>query len=120
MKRFQFADEEYIKLSEVTGVPLLDIQKLDAMGLLDNKVAVKMVLEYEYKHQRKTNKVLPKLIIQAIANKYGMTTERVKRYLFARERPVFYCSRCQRETSPTEYKRNGGLCDKCIVETLTL
>lgn len=120
MRHFQFTDDEYNKLSTVTGVPVMDLQKLDAMGLLSNEVAVKLVFEYEYKLQRKTNKVLPKLIIQAIANKYGLTTDKVRRYLFARERPVYYCSRCQRETSKTEFRRNEGLCDKCVIENIKL
>lgn len=120
MKHFQFSDDEYNKLSTLTGVPVMDLQKLDAMGLLVNAVAVKLVFEYEYKLQRKTNKVLPKLIIQAIANKYGLTTEKVRRYMFARERPVFYCSKCQQETSKAVYIRNEGLCDKCLVENIKL
>ncbi len=120
MKRFQFTDDEYNKLSEVTGVPVMDLQKLDAMGLITNEVAVKLVFEFEYKLQRKTNKVLPKLIIQAIANKYGLTVEKVRRYMFVRERPVYYCSRCQQETSKAEFRRNEGLCDKCVVENLKL
>ena len=72
MRRFQFSDDEYNKLSIVTGFPAVDLQKLDALGLLANDIAVRMVLEYEYQTQRKTTKALPKLILQAIANKYGL------------------------------------------------
>lgn len=73
MRRFQFSDDEYNKLSIITGFPAVDLQKLDALGLLANDIAVRMVLEYEYQTQRKTTKALPKLILQAIANKYGLT-----------------------------------------------
>ena len=69
MRRFQFTDDEYNKLSTVTGFPAIDLQKLDALGLLANDVAVRMVLEYEYQTQRKATKALPKLVLQAIANK---------------------------------------------------
>ena len=69
MKRFQFSDDEYNKLSIITGFPAIDLQKLDALGLLANDIAVRMVLEYEYQTQRKTTKALPKLILQAIANR---------------------------------------------------
>lgn len=120
MKRFQFTNNEYNKLSTVTGVPVMDLQKLDAMGLLVNEVAVKLVFEHEYKTQRKLTKVLPKLIIQAIANKYGMTTEKVRKYMFTRERPVYYCLRCNLETTRAEYRRNEGLCDKCAVDNIKL
>lgn len=120
MKRFQFTEDEYNKLSAVTGIPAIDLQKLNAMGLLVNSVAVKFVFEYEYRLHRKKTKVLPKLIIQAIANKYGMRVDKVRKYLFARERPVYYCSRCQKEITNLEYRRNDGLCDKCVIEGITL
>lgn len=120
MKRFQFTEDEYNKLSTVTGVPAIDLQKLDALGLLVNSVAVKLVFEYEYRLQQKKTKVLPKLIIQAIANKYGMSVEKVRKYLFARERPVYYCSRCHKEISNLERKRNDGLCDQCVIDDITL
>lgn len=120
MKRFQFTEDEYNKLSTVTGVPAIDLQKLDALGLLVNSVAVKFVFEYEYRLQQKKTKVLPKLIIQAIANKYGISVEKVRKYLFARERPVYYCSRCHKEISNLERKRNGGLCDQCVIDDITL
>lgn len=120
MKRFQFSEDEYSKLSTVTGIPMMELQKLDALGLLVNEVAVRLVLEYEYKTIQKTAKVLPKLIIQAIANKYGMSVVKVRKYLFQRDRPVYYCSKCRQEISSLENKRNGGICDKCVVDSITL
>ena len=45
---------------------MMDLQKLDAQGLLANEVAVKLVFEYEYQLQQKENKVLPKLVIRAV------------------------------------------------------
>lgn len=120
MRHFQFTDDEYNKLSTITGVPAIELQKLDALGLLVNSVAVKLVFEYEYRLQKKQTKVLPKLIIQAIANKYGITTEKVRRLLFAKERPIYYCSKCQKEISKLERKRNNGLCNQCVVENIIL
>lgn len=120
MRRFQFTDDEYNKLSTITGLPAIDLQKLDALGLLSNPVAVRLVFEYEYRLQRKHSKALPKLIIQAIANKYGMPVTKVRKCLFARERPVYYCSKCQREVSKLEYRRNEGLCDSCVSDSIIL
>lgn len=120
MKHFQFTEDEYNKLSTVTGIPAIDLQKLDALGLLVNSVAVKLVFEYEYRLQQKRTKVLPKLIIQAIANKYGMSVTKVRKYLFARERPIYYCSKCNQEISNLERRRNDGLCDKCVIDGITL
>lgn len=120
MKRFQFSDNEYQKLSTITGIAMVDLQKLDALGLLVNEVAVKLVLEHEYCLQQKATKALPKLIIQAIANKYGLPVAKVRKYLFARERPVYYCSQCRQEITKLEFKRNNGLCDKCVIESITL
>lgn len=120
MRRFQFTEDEYNKLSTITGISTMDLQKLDALGLLVNEVAVRLVFEYEYRLQLRKTKVLPKLIIQAIANKYGMTVAKVRKYLFARERPVFYCTQCHQEISKLEHKRNEGLCDKCVIDGITL
>lgn len=120
MRHFQFSEDEYNKLSTVTGVPAIELQKLDALGLLVNEVAVRLVFEYEYNIQKKVTKVLPKLIIQAIANKYGMSVDKVRKYLFARERPIHYCSKCHKEISNAERKRNDGVCDKCVVDSITL
>lgn len=120
MRHFQFSEDEYNKLSTVTGVPAIHLQKLDALGLLVNEVAVKLVFEYEYRLQQKKTKVLPKLIIQAISNKYGLPVAKVRKYLFARERPIFYCSKCRKETSKLENKRNDGLCDQCVIDGITL
>lgn len=82
MRGFQFSDDEYNKLSSITGLTAIDLQKLDALGLLTNDVAIRMVLEYEYNHQRKTTKALPTLIIQAIANKYGLTPQKMRGFYF--------------------------------------
>lgn len=120
MRHYQFTDDEYNKLSIVTGIPAVELQKLDALGLIVNAVAVRLVLQYEYRLQQKNTKVLPKLIIQAIANKYDMPTAKVRKYLFARERPVYYCYRCHKEISNLERKRNDGLCDQCVIDDITL
>lgn len=120
MRRFQFTDDEYNKLSVVTGFPAVDLQKLDALGLLANDVAIRMVLEYEYHTQRKNTKALPKLILQAIANKYGLTPQKVRGFLFHRKRPVYYCSKCNKEISQSERKRFNGLCEKCAVDSIKL
>ena len=53
MTRFQFTEDEYNKLSTVTGIPAIDLQKLDALGLLVNSVAVKLVFEHEYRRYRR-------------------------------------------------------------------
>lgn len=45
MKYYQFTEDEYIKLSTVTGVSVMDLQKLDSLGLLVNKLAVRMVFK---------------------------------------------------------------------------
>ncbi len=120
MRRFQFTDDEYHKLSAVTGFPAVDLQKLDALGLLANDVAIRIVLEYEYNIQRKKTKALPKLIIQAIANKYGLTPQKVRGFLFHRKRPVYYCSECNKEISQSERKKYNGLCEKCAVDNIQL
>ena len=120
MRRFQFTDDEYNKLSTVTGFPAVDLQKLDALGLLANDVAVRMVLEYEYRTQRKNTKALPTLILQAIANKYGLTTQKVRGILFHRKQPVYYCSKCNKEISKHERKKFKGLCEKCAIDSIQL
>lgn len=120
MRRYQFTPDEYNKLSIKTGIPAIDLQKLDAMGLIVNEVAVRMVFEYEYRLQRKKTKALPKLIIQAIANKYDMPVAKVRKYLFARENPVYYCVQCNKEITNLEYRRNMGKCDQCVIDEITL
>lgn len=120
MKRYQFTDDEYAKLSKVTGISIMDLQKLDSLGLLSNKCAVGMVFELEYRNMRKTTKVRPRLIIQAIANKYGISVDYIKRRLFMRSVPVYYCCRCNKQITALENKNNAGLCDKCMVSDIKL
>lgn len=120
MRCFQFSEDEYNKLSTITGFAAIDLQKLDALGLLVNDVAVRMVLEYEYNFQRKTTKAQPKLILQAIANKYGLTPQKVRGFLFHRKRPVYYCSQCNKEISQSERKRYSGICEKCAIDNIKL
>lgn len=120
MIRFQFTDDEYNKLSAVTGFTALDLQKLDALGLLANDIAIRKVLEYEYKTQRKKTKALPKLIVMAIANKYGLSPQRVRGFLFHRKRPVYYCAKCNKEIPRSEYKRFKGLCEQCAINSIQL
>ena len=120
MKRYQLSEDEYDKLSIVTGFTSIDLQKLDALGLLSNDVAIRMVLEYEYKQQRKKTKALPKLIVQAIANKYGLAPHKVRGFLFHRKQPVYYCSKCNKEISRRENIRFGGLCEQCAIESIQL
>lgn len=119
MRRFQFTDDEYNKLSLITGTPVFELKKLDAMGLLTNEIAVKLVFEYEYKMQR-DNKVLPKLIFKAIAMKYGIPIDKVRRYIFTKPPVAKYCSVCHKEIGAAEYKRNEGRCEQCVIDSITL
>ncbi len=120
MRRFQFSEDEYSKLSAVTGFSMMDLQKLDALGLLENSTAVRLVFQYEFRLQQKKTKAMSKLIVQAIADKYGLPLPSVRKTLFGRERRVFYCTKCQKEIPRKEYKRNDELCDQCVIDNIKL
>lgn len=120
MRRFEFTDDEYNKLSLITGVPMYDLQKLDTMKLLANDTAVRLVFEYEYKLQKEVGGTTPRLIISAIANKYGLSVAKVRKYLFAKTQAVKFCTKCHNEVGYGEYKRNHGLCDQCAIDNITL
>lgn len=120
MRGFRFSDNEYGKLSAITGFSSVDLQKLDALGLLANDVAIRMVLEYEYRTHRKNTNALPGLIVRAIANKYGLPPQKVRGFLFHRKRPVYYCSKCSKEISKNERRRFNGLCEQCAIDSIRL
>ena len=120
MRRFQFAEDEYSKLSAVTGISMMDLQKLDALGLLVNDAAVRLIFQYEFRLQQKKTKAMSKLIIQAIANKYDLPPSTVRKVLFGRARRVFYCAKCQKEITKKEYNRNNELCDQCVIDNIKL
>lgn len=117
-QQYKFTDKEYEKVSIVTGVPLMEIKKMDAQGLLSYHGIMRSVINYEYKLQRKKNKVMPRLIIRALAQKFGLTNNSVSAYLFNRVPDKLFCAICQKETPKAMYLRNKGICDKCVVNNI--
>lgn len=120
MKRFQFTEDEYSKLADMTGIPMMDLVRLDSMGLLVNDVAVKMIMDYEFRMARRATKAIPKLIIQAIALKYGMSPSSVRRFLCTTTPKAHYCEKCKRELTKAERFRNKTICDDCAAKEIEL
>lgn len=120
MRRFQFSDDEYRKLAEVTGFSVMDLQKLDAMGLLQNSTAVRMVFKYEYEKCKKLKLGTRDVIVTAIVHKYDVSPRIVREVLFSREAPVYYCKQCRKEMTQAEYRKRHGVCFDCAVKNVQL
>lgn len=118
MKKLQGKDLE--KLSIIAETPLVHIQRLHSMGVLDDRAVFLHMMSCDFKRIKSRGYYTTKQIIAALANEYQVTEGVVKRAINSSKPKEFLCLQCGRLTDKKELKRNRGVCDQCLTNEIVI
>ncbi len=116
----KLTDELLLELSEALDVPYEIIQKLYSMRMLHEPTTFSVLMKHDYDRLRKMGKYRPGQVILAVANKYHVTTDRVRNAIYSKNRRLYYCEECGKRIPHREYLRGFGKCDDCFVKTIEI
>lgn len=114
----RLGDREFSKLSEITGVSDFDLQKLYAMGLLNESLALTHIIKQDFLAIKRMGKYSSSQIAMAVAKKYGVATSRVYNALYKKKSRTYYCERCGKQIPKLIHTKNKGWCDDCVVDSI--
>lgn len=107
-------EHEIQKLSSITELSPMQIQKLLAMGLIDESRALDALILYDFKRIKRRKQYKVGQIIEAVMEKYKVPRSRVERIIYNKKRKRYYCDKCAKEITNREKKRGNGKCDHCV------
>lgn len=114
----QLTEKEFVKLSEITGVPHHDLQNLYVMGVLNETAALDHIIKYDFDTIRRKDKYRPGQIITRLADYYSVNKNKVTQAAYSKEKRRHFCQQCGKKIKAAEFTRNGGLCDDCVAKSI--
>lgn len=113
-------DKDIEKLSGILQIPSYAIEKMSSMNLINDGLAIDMLITHDWKSVKRGRKYRSTLIIAALANEYQVSETKVKTAIYGKRKHIYSCSRCGRRVKKGEYVRNDTLCDACVTQTIEL
>ena len=115
----QLRRKDILKLALALDLPLINIQKLVVNRIIDLKGAVELLILHDWKQMKWGGKLSSKDIILTICKEYDCSHSKVTSVIYAKSyfNTITNCVRCGMEIKYSEYKKNGGLCSECLLES---
>lgn len=111
-------EKDIAKFSSISGVPVVELVKLRAIGALDESAMIGHMVRYDFDHIQKYGKYTIKQITEAICLEYQISKTMVHNALYEKRRHEYGCRRCGSPMGKSAYARNSGLCDTCKAEEI--
>lgn len=106
--------KEIDKLSIISQIPQHDIAKLFSMGLIDEPIAIDLLVAYDWKKLKQKKIYTVKQITQALMEEYDISRSKVQYAAYGKKKHTYSCTKCGRRILKSESLRNEGVCDRCI------
>lgn len=113
-------DKDINKLSGVLQCSTEIIQKLESMNMLDTIEARNALILADWRVLKRDKKYRTFQIVEALANEYQVSKSKVEYIIYSKKESQYWCNKCQKRISKSEYQRNSGICDKCIIQSIEL
>lgn len=113
-------DKEIEKLSKILQLPGYAIEKMASLSLINEAIAINMLIEMEYKKLKQTRKYKVRHIFQALMDEYQVSKNKVEAAVYNKRKRTYACTQCGRRIPKSESTRNGGLCDMCVSKSIKL
>lgn len=112
-------EKDITKFSAISGVPVVEIQKLFTIGALDDTVVTKILVQHDYNHIKKYGKFTKGQIMRAIGQEYQISTSAIQNAVYQKKKQREYvCKNCGSAMGKSEYSRNKGVCDGCKINEI--
>lgn len=116
----RLTEKDLQKLSVILDTPLVVLQKLCNMNMLNDKTAVRLLIKHDFHHIRKGGKFTVKQILQAIQTEYQVSMAMIGSIIYETKKQEFVCKECGTAVRRAELIRNNGMCDTCVSKTINL
>lgn len=113
-------EEDIEKFSVISGVPIMDLGKLQALGVLSEKAILDHLIRHDFHHIKKGGKFTTRQIKAAIQLNYQISSGKVAKAIYDKRQHEAMCQQCGTVTKKAELKRNGGICDTCVAKSIEL
>ena len=117
----QLTEKHFKKLSVIADLPLEEVTKLSAMGLIDGERALELLMQYDWRLlMRNDCNYTAQQRIGALMNEYNVSESRVRLSVYKKRTMDYYCRECGHVITKKEHSRNNGLCDKCTIKHIKI
>lgn len=113
-------EKDIEKLSIILQLPQYTIEKMAAMNLINDSLAVDMLMVYDWKKLRSSKRYTVKQILQAIMDEYQVSKTKVQAAVYGKRKRTYSCQQCGKRILKSESVRNSGICDACVSKSIEL
>lgn len=113
-------EKDIEKLSIILQLPQFAVEKMAAMNLINDALAVDMLVIYDWKRLKKNKKYTVKQILQALMDEYQVSRTKVQAAVYGKRKHTYSCQQCGKRITKSESVRNDGLCDMCVSKSIEL
>lgn len=119
-KMIRLREKEIEKLSIILQLPQHNLEKVASMGLINEPVAIDMLVVYDWKKLKRDGKYTVKQIIQALMDEYQISRSKVQSAVYGKRKHTYSCQKCGKRITKSESVRNNGICDMCVSKSIQL
>ena len=119
-KLLEFDDRYAQKIADVCDVPYTAVLALREQGCLDLKAIRDRLIWHDYWALFNTHKFTNAQIFEKLEGVYNLGHGMVYKAVKTRDDHKCYCKSCGEQMGRQKYVLNGGLCDRCIANGVTL
>lgn len=113
-------EKDIEKLSIILELPQYAIEKMAAMNMINDALAVDMLVVYDWKKLKRDKKYTVKQILQALMDEYQVSKTKVQAAVYGKRKRTYSCQLCGKRITKSESVRNEGICDACVSKTIEL
>lgn len=117
---FTLREKELSKLSIILGIPEESMLLLKSMNLLNDSMAIDLLMAYEFKKIRSSNKYKSKEIIAALAKEYKVTIRKATHAVYHKKEISYHCKLCGKPMSKYKFRAHDGICEACVVDSIKI
>lgn len=113
-------DKDIEKLAIILDLPKFAIEKMAAMNLVHEGIAVDTLIAYDWKRLKKNKRYRVRQIIQALANEYQVSKTKVEAAMYNKRKCIYSCQQCGKRITKAASVKNNGLCEECVVKSIVI
>lgn len=126
--QFTLRSKDLVKASEMFGVELALLERLNAQRLLNATYIRNILIRADYERltsglhwlEYQDKKYNFPEVMRALQHEYNVSLANLKKILHGKNESILFCCRCGIRISKTTFNRTNGLCSNCFADTLEL
>lgn len=113
-------EKEFAKLAAMLQIPEDQLRRLHSMRLLDESVAIDVLVKYEFRRLKKTGEYTTKQITEALVREYDISRGKVQNAIYNKRKSRYFCKTCGRSISQYKHLKYGDVCEQCAIESIKI